>query len=261
MSDVHGRWIWYELITPDTAGARGFYGELLRWTAAEMPAPDEGALPYTVFSAGDYGVAGMMALNDMFKAEGMPPNWTGYIGVDDVDAAVAKLKSLGGTVRREPLDIPGIGRFAVVTDPSGAVFAMMTPAPQETPRPAPDAEAVGQTGWHELYGAAPEEGFDFYAQLFGWTKADAMPMGEMGTYQLFNTPDGQVGGMMGKPPQVPAPCWLFYFRVADIDKAAETVKARGGQVLMGPMVVPNGEWIVQGVDPQGAMFAVVAKKA
>ena len=85
-------------------------------------------------------------------------------------------------------------------------------------------------------------------------------MGSMGVYQLFNNQDGGVGGMMKKPDQAPAEYWLYYFRVADIDKAAEDIKAKGGQVLMGPMQVPNGEWIVQGVDPQGAMFAVVARK-
>ena len=120
---------------------------------------------------------------------------------------------------------------------------------------------MGQTGWHELYAADPATGFAFYADMFGWTKGEAHNMGEMGVYQLFNNQDGQVGGMMRKPPQVPHPAWLYYFRVADIDKAADTVKKDGGQVQMGPMQVPNGEWIVQGTDPQGAVFAVVAKKA
>jgi hypothetical protein len=202
----------------------------------------------------------MMPLMPEMKAEGMPPNWTGYIGVDDVDAACAKVKSLGGSVRREPVDIPGIGRFAIVADPSGAVFAMMRPIPPEGSRPEPDINAVGQTGWHELYSGDPDKTFAFYAEMFGWTKGDAMPMGEMGDYQLFNNQDGQIGGMMKRPPQFPSEAWLYYFRVADIDKAAETVKADGGQVLMGPMEVPNGEWIVQGADPQGAIFAVVAKK-
>src|SRR5690242_1753665 len=114
MSD-HGRFIWYELITPDTAGAKRFYGDVVGWTA-----------------------------------QGMPPNWTGYICVDDCDAAADKIKRLGGAVRQPPTDIPGIGRFAVVADPAGAVFAIMKPIPPEGSRPPPNIGAVGQTGWHEL---------------------------------------------------------------------------------------------------------------
>jgi hypothetical protein len=227
-----------------------------------MPMPDGGGEPYSILSADGNGVAGMMNLGEPMKAEGMPPNWTGYICVDDCDAAAAKVKSLGGSVKREPTDIPGIGRFAVVADPAGAVFAIMKPTPPEGGRPERDINAVGQCSWHELYGADPDKGgFDFYAQMFGWTKSDAMPMGEMGTYQLFNNQDGQVGGMMRKPDNVPAPYWGYYFRVPDIDAAAEKIKADGGQILNGPMDVPGDDRIVQGVDPQGAQFAVVAHRA
>jgi predicted enzyme related to lactoylglutathione lyase len=259
MSD-HGRFIWYELITPDMGGAKRFYGDLVGWTAQDLPTPD-GAQPYSIMSAQGNGVAGVMNLGEPMKAEGMAPNWTGYVCVDDCDAAAAKVESLGGAVMRPPKDIPGIGRFAIVADPSSAVFAIMKPTPPPGGRPAPDYSAVGQPGWHELYGDDPKTGFDFYAQMFGWTKGEPLDMGPMGVYQLFNNQDGGVGGMMKKPDQAPAHYWLYYFRVADIDKAAEDVKAKGGQVLMGPMQVPNGEWIVQGIDPQGAMFAVVARKA
>ena len=258
MSD-HGRFIWYELITPDTGAAKRFYGDVVGWTAQDMPMPDGGGEPYSILSANGNGVAGMMNLGEPMKAEGMPPNWTGYVCVDDCDAAAAKVKSLGGSVLREPLDIPGIGRFAIVADPAGAVIAIMKPIPPEGGRPGPDITALGQCGWHELYGAAPEEGFDFYAQMFGWTKSDAVPMGEMGTYQLFANQDGQIGGMMQKPPQAPMPSWTYYFRVPNVDVAAETVKADGGQVMMGPMDVPNGERVFQGVDPQGAVFAAVSR--
>ena len=260
MSD-HGRFIWYELITPDMDGAKRFYGDLIGWTAQDMPTPG-GAEPYSVFSNDGNGVAGMMNLGAAMKAEGMPPNWTGYVCVDDCDAAAAKVESLGGSVKRPPMDIPGIGRFAIVADPAGAVFAIMKPTPPDGGRPAPDINSVGQTGWHELYGADPDKGgFDFYAQMFGWTKSDAMDMGEMGTYQLFNNQDGQVGGMMRKPDNAPMASWGFYFRVADIDTAAAKIKAGGGQILNGPMDVPGDDRVINGVDPQGAHFSVVAKKA
>lgn len=259
MSD-HGRFIWYELITPDMDGAKRFYGDLIGWTAQDLPTPD-GAQPYAILSADGNGVAGMMTLGAPMKAAGMGANWTGYVCVDDCDAAAAKVAGLGGSVINPPLDIPGIGRFAVVADPAGAVFAIMKPTPPPSGRPERDMSAAGQCGWHELYGADPDTGgFDFYAQMFGWTKSDAMPMGEMGTYQLFNNQDGQVGGMMRKPGNIPMANWGFYFRVADIDAAAAQIKAGGGQVLNGPMDVPGDDRVINGLDPQGAHFSVVAKK-
>ena len=264
MSD-HGRFIWYELMTPDLSGAKRFYGDLVGWAAQDLPMPnsgdDGGGEPYAILSADGNGVAGMMHLGGPMLAQGMAPHWTGYVCVDDCDAAAAKVATLGGAVRSPPLDIPGIGRFAVVADPSGAVFAIMKPTPPPGGRPKADLSAVGQTGWHELSGADPGTGFDFYAEMFGWTKAEALEMGPMGTYQLFNNQDGQVGGMMKQPPQAPAPGWLYYFRVADINAAAAQIAASGGQVMNGPMEVPGGDWVVQAMDPQSAMFAVVARKA
>jgi predicted enzyme related to lactoylglutathione lyase len=259
MSD-HGRFIWYELITPDMAGAKRFYGDLVGWTAQDMPIPDGGGEPYAILSADGNGVAGMMNLGAAMKAEGMPPNWTGYVCVDDCDAAAAKVTSLGGSVKREAWDIPTIGRIAIVADPAGAVFAIMKPTPPEGSRPDIPPGALGHTSWHELYGAAPETGFAFYREMFGWTADDLHDMGPMGKYQLFSNQDGQIGGMMKKPDQIPAPYWNYYFRVGDIDAAADRARVGGAQIMMGPMEVPSGDWVFQGVDPQGAVFAVQGVK-
>jgi len=256
MSD-HGRFIWYELMTPDIEGAIAFYGSVAGWTATRMPGED---MEYWVLEADGAGVGGVMRLGEEHKAQGIPPNWTGYVAVDDCDAAAAKFRSLGGSVMREPQDIPGIGRFAIVADPAGAVLAIMKPIPPEGSRPEPAEGALGHTGWHELYSGPTDTTFAFYSAVFGWTKDEAHDMGPMGTYQLFSNQDGQVGGMMQKPDQVPAPCWLFYIRVGDIDAAAARVKAGGGEVMNGPMVVPSGDWILQGLDPQGAMFCLTGKK-
>ncbi|TAJ74567.1 MAG: VOC family protein [Phenylobacterium sp.] len=255
MSD-HGRFIWYELMTPDIAGAKAFYGDVVGWTATKMP----GDMEYWVLEADGLGVGGVMLLGEEHKAQGIPPNWTGYVAVDDCDAAAQKATSLGGSVMREPQDIPGIGRFAIVADPTGAVFAIMKPVPPENSRPKPAEGALGHTGWRELYSGPPDTTFLFYAGLFGWTRDEAHDMGPMGVYQLFSNQDGQVGGMMKRPDNVPAACWLYYFKIGDIDAAAGRVKAGGGQVLNGPMETPGGDWVLQGMDPQGAMFCLMGKK-
>ena len=100
--------------------------------------------------------------------------------------------------------------------------------------------------------------FDFYAELFGWTKAEAMDMGAMGVYQIFAAGGAPIGGMMTKPPGVPVSFWNYYFQVDGIGAAMERLKAAGGTVINGPMEVPGGSWIVQGLDPQGAMFSLVS---
>jgi hypothetical protein len=258
MSDDHGRFIWYELMTPDTAGAKAFYRGVVGWQAQEMPM-GEGP-PYTIFDVGGAGIGGMMPLGEEHKAAGVPPNWTAYVFVDDCDAAAEKAKSLGGSVMRPPADISGIGRFAIIADPAGAVIAIMKPVPPPEARPQLPPGAEGGPAWHELYGADPAAGFDFYASLFGWTKGEGYDMGPMGVYQLFSTADGPAGGMMKKPDNIPHPAWLYYFRVSSIDAAAERVKAAGGQVMMGPMEVPSGDWVLQASDPQGAMFALLGVK-
>jgi hypothetical protein len=254
MSDTHGRFIWYELMTPDTGGAKRFYSDVIGWNC------DDSTPGYTVVGPG-VGVGGIMEIPAEAKTQGVPPNWTGYVAVDDVDAAADKTTSLGGSVLRPPHDIPGVGRFAIITDPGGAALAIMTPIPPEQPRPETPQGTPGHGSWHELYAGDLEKASAFYGDLFGWRKDSDMDIGgEMGPYRLFANQDGRVGGMMGKPPQIPAPAWLYYFQVDDIDAAAERVKAAGGQVVNGPMEVPNNEWIIQAQDPQGAMFALVGKK-
>ncbi|CAN7226655.1 VOC family protein [Phenylobacterium sp. LjRoot219] len=255
----HGRYIWYELMTSDVEAAKRFYGDVVGWTHEDMSAGD---MTYTVLKAADApsGVAGMMTIPAEVKAMGVPPNWTGYVCVDDCDAAAEKVRSLGGSVMRPPEDIPDIGRFAVVADPHGAVFEIMKPAPMDGGWPDTPPGALGHTSWHELYGGDPAEGFGFYEAMFGWKKGDTLDMGPMGPYQLFSNQDGVVGGMMKKPEQVRQPAWLYYFQVGDIDAAVLRVTNGGGKVVNGPMEVPGGDWIIQAVDPQGAMFALVGKR-
>ncbi|MBX3569756.1 MAG: VOC family protein [Rhizobiaceae bacterium] len=262
MADKPQSFFWYELMTTDVAAAASFYGDVVGWTGEAFG----GDMAYTVLSASGHGVAGAMRLPPELAGAGVPPCWTGYVYAPDTDLAVASLEQAGGSVRRPPWDIPGVGRLAVVADPQGAVFMLMTPLGED--RPPMPMTTPGHAGWHELYANDWKGAFDFYSGQFGWRKADSFDMGEMGTYQLFSVTGepgagepvaGQpVGGMMDRPPGVPVPCWLFYFNVEAIDAAAQRVTAGGGKILMGPMEVPGGSWVLQAVDPQGAVFALVS---
>jgi predicted enzyme related to lactoylglutathione lyase len=121
---------------------------------------------------------------------------------------------------------------------------------------------VGEASWIELMTTDAPAAMKFYQEVFGWQPTEAMDMGEMGTYQLFNRGPRMIGGMMNKPKEMAqAPAhWGIYFRVSDINAAAERVKANGGTILNGPMEVPGGDWILNAMDPQGAAFSLHAKK-
>ncbi|HJQ59950.1 MAG TPA: VOC family protein [Vineibacter sp.] len=255
MPDHQGRFVWYELMSTDTDAAKAFYTKVVGWGTQDMPMP---GMTYSMFTAGEAPIGGLMALPDEAKKMGAPPHWIGYVAVADVDASAARAKSLGGAVHVPPTDIPEVGRFAVIADPQSASIALFKGSdPGQGP---PDQMAAGRVGWHELAAVDWTKAFDFYSALFGWQKADAIDMGPMGTYQLYASGGEVIGGMFNKPPEMPVPAWSYYFNVGPINAAVQRVKAAGGKVLNGPMEVPGGAWIIQGADPQGAMFALVGKK-
>jgi predicted enzyme related to lactoylglutathione lyase len=250
--------VWYELMTTDAPAARAFYQQVVGWQAADAGMP---GMDYTLLSAGGQMVAGLMALPADAAAAGAPPGWVGYVGVQDVDATAAAVQAAGGALHHGPEDIPGVGRFAAVADPHGAGFCLFKGSTNEgeSSPSAPDAMAPGQVGWHELMAGELATAWDFYSTLFGWTKDEAIDMGPMGTYQLFATGSGgAAGGMMAKPAEVPAAGWLYYFNVDALDAATDRLAQGGGQLINGPMQVPGGSWVAQCMDPQGAMFALVA---
>jgi predicted enzyme related to lactoylglutathione lyase len=246
-----GKFVWYELMTSDLDAGEKFYGDVIGWEMKDAGMPGQ---RYTLAHVGESRAAGLMAIPE--HAAGAQPGWIGYVGVDDVDGYAARVKEKGGAIHREATDIPGIGRFAIVADPQGIIFALFKGA--GTPPPPAAAGTPGHAGWHELHAQDGVKAFEFYSDMFGWTKADAMDMGPMGVYQLFAIGGVPVGGMMTRMPSTPSPFWLYYFNVPEIRTAEERAKAGGGQVINGPMQVPGGSWIVQCLDPQGAMFAMVA---
>ncbi|MBV9248770.1 MAG: VOC family protein [Acetobacteraceae bacterium] len=255
MPNQPARFVWYELITTDPQAAISFYKAAIGWDAQDFEMAD---LTYTILSAGPERVGGLMPIPEEARAMGVPPCWTGYIAVDDVDAYVTRVTAAGGALRRAAQDIPDVGRFAVVADPHGAVFILFKGSSDQGPTPAaPDAP--GHVGWHELHAGDLDSAFAFYSGLFGWTKGDAIQT-QGGPYQMFSAGGAPIGGMMKKMPQTPGPFWLYYFIVDEIDAAMKRVTDGGGQNILGPLQVPGGIWIANCVDPQGAMFAISGPK-
>ena len=250
-ADVTGRFLWYDLLTTDVAAARAFYRRVAGWSVEIWSAGDE---PYPMWTVGDRPIGGVMDLPPEARAQGAPPHWMGYVGATDVDATTARAQELGARVLVAPRDIPEVGRFGVLCDPDGAVFAPFAPR-GEMPG-CDEPPEVGDVSWHELLTADHARGFDFYRALFGWEIDHDVDLGEYGTYRIYRAGGPPVGGMMDRPPGMPVAAWLFYVRTDDIDAAVERVRAAGGAVLNGPMEVPGGDRVAQCRDPQGATFAL-----
>jgi uncharacterized protein len=246
-----GRFVLESLLSEDPAASMAFYGKLIGWRAA----PFEHDATYTVFSTASGPAAITTRLTDAIRAQGGAPRWTVFIGSDDVDATVAHAERLGAKVRRPASDTAGGGRFAVLTDPQGAVFGVMKPGP--TPGTASKGPPQpGEFAWRELATSDPEAALKFYQDLFGWQVITRMEMGPAGTYTVIGSEGMQRGGIFKLSQPGAASHWLPYVEVADADKAAAAATRAGARVLNGPMDVPGGGRIAQLADPHGVAFAV-----
>ncbi|HEV2642594.1 MAG TPA: VOC family protein [Candidatus Elarobacter sp.] len=246
-----GRFVWYDLLTSDSARAIEFYTKVVGWGTQVWEAP--GGPSYTMWTAGGAPIGGIMPFPPSVQA-GTAPHWLAYVSVPDVDETAKQVAALGGKVLHQPMSIPDVGRFMTLADPQGAVIAAYTPA---NPMPGTDGMKVGEFSWHELTTTDNTRAFDFYSALFGWERRHTMDMGAMGTYQMYGDDERDFGGMFNLSPGMPAaPYWMLYVTVDDADAAVERVKANGGKVMNGPMDVPGGNRVAQCMDPSGAVFAV-----
>ena len=257
-----GDFIWYELMTPDPERSKTFYDAVVGWDIGKAEAAYNG---YRMIGRSDSGFAGgVLPLTDEMQQHGARPTWLGYLHVEDVDASVASIEQAGGKALMPAFDIPNVGRVAMVPDPQGAPFYIMKPIPPANdPHAKSDVFSVDQpqrVRWNELATSDPDAGLDFYRRQFGWGQEGDMDMGEMGKYRFIQSNGVNIGAIMRKPPQLPVSSWTYYIGVDDIDRAADAIKASGGQVLNGPMEIPGGEFALNGLDPQGASFGLVGPR-
>jgi uncharacterized protein len=249
------RFVWYELHTSNPEQAHAFYTKVLGWKAQDAGMPGK---EYSIFLVGETGVAGVLKKPESAFTGRAKAWWMGYIGVNNVDAFAERVVTAGGAVRRAAEDIPGVGRFAVVADPQGAIFTLFEPNPSMSRTELPP-KTPGTFAWHDLAAAEWQSDFEFYSKLFGWSKATALDMGpEYGTYQIFAAGNLTLGGMMTRVDKNQAPGWMFYINVEDIDAAIARAVDAGGTITHGPSTVPTGERIANCLDPQGAIFGMVA---
>jgi predicted enzyme related to lactoylglutathione lyase len=235
-----------DLVTPDREGSKAFYAALLGWTAEDLEHE------YTAFRSDGAFVAGALPLTTEMQAQGVPPSWSVYVRVDDLDATLARAAELGGMVQGEPFTIPGAGRGGAIADPQGAVLLVWEPEPDGF-EGAELVNANNAWAWNDLQSADPEAAIPFYEELFGW---ELTPIAEShGAYWTLANDGRSIGGFM-RSEQVPHPFWTVYFGVDDIDTALERVATGGGRTLLEPITVPAGRFAMA-LDPQGAMVCLI----
>ena len=240
MSATSGRFVWRELVTPALEQSRSFYTDLFGWKVTNM---DMGGAPYTVYAQGDAQVAGMMAPT----MAGVPPFWLDYITVDDVDVSRAQVIGLGGTAVTEALDIPNMGRFAVVRDPAGAMFALFSSL---TPGASGDgAAAVGTFCWSMLMTTDLDRVAPFYAALFGWEPK------MLGNMVVFGRNGRDVSSAMTAQMGM-ASHWLPYVAVDDCDAVADRARGLGATQYVAPTDMPGMGRFAVLADPGGAVVAL-----
>jgi predicted enzyme related to lactoylglutathione lyase len=245
----HGVPSWIDHSGPDPAKASEFYSALFGWDIMEG-GPESGG--YNLASKAGKNVAG---IGPQMGGPG-PSYWATYVNVDSADDVTEKVRAHGGTVLVEPMDVMAQGRMAVFADPAGAVFGIWQPGLMKG---AGLVNENGTLGWNELVTSDVEGSKAFYGAVFGWGHA-SHEGGPPGGYTEWKVGDRTMGGMMAKPPGMPAEVpsyWGVYFVVPDVDATVAKASELGGSVFLPAFDSPQGR-LAGIVDPFGAMFSVIS---
>ena len=239
---------WVDVSSPNVDDTIRFYRAMFGWDVSPDMGPDAGG--YRLFLLQGQPVAGVGPL-----MEGHP-SWSTYINVADLDAVLAKVAGLGGTVAVPAMDLPNeSGRMAFASDPTGGFFGLHQAGANHFG--AVIVNEPGAVTWNELNVRDVQAAKSFYERLLGW-QITAMDPGEMEGYQLANVSERAVAGVMAMgvdfPSEVPTH-WATYFAVADINDTVARCTNSGGTVIMAPFDTPVGQMAVL-QDPAGATFSV-----
>jgi len=234
-----GTFSWAELVTSDADAAKGFYTALLGWNYDDQPVG--GDQVYSMATRDGKSVAAL------YRDDSQPPHWNCYVTVESVDESTEKAMAAGGTELHEPFDVMDVGRMSVISDPGGAALCLWEPRQHIG---AQLVNAPGALTWNDLTTPDADVAARFYGAVFGW-EFEEIPQAE--GYRVIKNADRMNGGVFPRA-DVP-PYWMPYFGHEDVDRALAEIPDLGGQVLAGPMRMPQGS-IAVFADPTGAVFAL-----
>lgn len=252
------RFVWRDLMTTNPEAAKTFYTQLFGWTLDGAPMPGLPNDTYDMFANRGEVLGGCMPLD---PGHGTPPHWISYVEVpDSVDAAVERAAAKGGMVGVPPMDIPGVGRFAVVMDPDGCAFSPFAASP-DAPLPDDAEPAAGGVSWNEVFVNDVARGVDFYTTVFGWADDPMDVPGVPEPYHMLKSGETGRAGLMSTQGGMMPPLWVIHFRTDDLDASTKKATDLGGSTF-GPVIAVEGigrfQWIA---DPQGAQFVLSEQPA
>ncbi len=245
---IPGKFVWHALFTFDVPGAHNFYGELLGWKFEALDGKgDYSAIKFNGKTIG--AIVGVKPVTDGVKHS---TQWISFLSVDNVDVGAALAKS-EGKVYREPLEMPGLGRVALIADPLGAPLALLRSASGD---PADGVEPrVGEFLWREYVSQDPEKAWTFYRRLVSWeTRKEPTSPGV--DYWSVVSGGKPRAGAFRSPWAGVQPNWLPYVRVEDPVALSNRAKSLGGTIVLATHSdVRNGTTAIV-TDPQGGAIAL-----
>lgn len=240
---------WVDLAAPNPNKAKQFYSNVLGWEWTDEPT--DGGPPYHMARLNGLAIAGMMQQGDEMRAQGVPALWSTYIAVADCDKTTKAAEKAGATVVMHPMDVMDHGRMSLIADPTGAMVGLWQA------RGHIGAQLVNEPGslcWNELQTGDVPKATAFYTKVFG-LKAETAPMDGM-DYTILSVGDDGIAGLTGLPMEGVPPNWFVTFAVDDAEEAVDRIKDAGGTILMGPMDIMPGRFVVF-ADNQGAPCGVI----
>ncbi len=248
---AHGEFCWVDLAAHDPAADRGFYESLFAWTAKDLDT--QGGPPYVLFELGGQTVAGMGQMPEEMKAQGLPPMWSNYINVDNLEAVAQQASELGGRLAMPIMQIMEQGWMSFLQDPTGGLVGLW----QKNQYHGADLVNVpGTFCWNELATRDLDSAKSFFGNLLGWD-FETNPDSELPYAHIINQgrKNGGIIQMDERWGQAP-PHWMVYFSVANIDESVHNLGELGGNTCVPIFEVPVGRMAVVS-DPKGGTFTMI----
>lgn len=242
-----GKFVWRDLVTEDPDAVKPFYAALFGWQFEEGRAL---GAPYTLVKSGGQYIAGISKTRRP-QADQPVSQWLSFMSVADVDRAVEQTRAAGGSLVAGPLDLPNVGRGAVVVDPDGAPLGLLRSSigdPADTAAPT-----LNRFLWTEHLSRNPQTSADFYASLAGF-EVRKVDFGGRPYWVLVK--GRERAALLRNPIAVDRPIWLPYVRVEDPAASAARAAQLGGRVLLAPRADLRNGTLALIADPTGAVLAL-----
>lgn len=249
-----GRVVWHDLITTTPEASREFYSEMFGWTF-EAPGIDLGfgGTESYMLIRHDGRLIGGMVDGRKLNTENNISQWITVISVADVNAAIDKIISGGGKVLTQPTDLASRGTLAVASDPSGAIFALITTVAGDPPATEPE---FNDFLWNELWTIDVDDHSSFYSDVFGYDRSDRDIADTGRSYRLLSVAEKPQVGIMQHPFAGEIPVWANYIRVEDPSLYTAKAESLGGKVLLDTQDRDIGGQVALIAGPSGAGIAL-----